>query len=488
MRKTQIIWGLGVLFFLLGGCSETQFTENESKHSTPPPNILFIAVDDLRPELGAYGAAHIHSPHIDQLAAQSLVFERAYCNIPVCGASRASLLSGVRPGRFRFLGYSTYLDRDYPGVVSLPKHFKANGYQTISNGKIYHHKDDDATAWDEVWRPQSRSGGSWRDYQLPENIARDTADRARGLPYERAAVPDTAYYDGRIAEKSLRDLEQLKQTGKPFFLAVGFLKPHLPFNAPEAYWSLYDSSQISLPANYLQPPSTPKEAFHRFGELRAYAEVPAQGPVSEKMAKQLIQGYYACVSYVDAQIGRVLSGLKELGLEENTIVILWGDHGWNLGDHQLWCKHCNFASSLHVPLLLKVPGKTNGQRTQAITEYIDIYPSLCELAGLPVPKHVDGESVVSILEGRARKKDYAISKYHNGVTLIQDSLFYTEWLDEENQVKARMLFDHSADPLELNNLGVIPEYQAEMKERSQVLQTHWGEDFFLDRRQKSENN
>jgi arylsulfatase A-like enzyme len=418
------------------------------------------------------------------LAAEGLTFNRTYCNVPVCGASRASILSGVRPGVNRFLGYDTYQQKDYPGVLSLPMHFKNNGYTTISNGKVYHHDDDDKAAWDEIWKPQSRTKTGWRDYVTEENI-KLTVGEKRGLPWENADVHDTAYFDGRIAKKAIEDLQKLKNTGEPFFLAVGFLKPHLPFNAPTKYWDLYDPENISLPDNYLRPESTPKEAFHNFGELRSYATVPEKGDVSDEMANKLIHGYYACVSYTDAQIGKILSTLEELELDENTIVILWGDHGWNLGDHKMWCKHCNFESSLHVPMIVKAPGKSEGQKTNAITEYIDIYPSLCDLAGLPIPDHVDGESFVPLMEGKNMKKDFAISKFHDGVTLVKGDLFYTEYIDKEGNLKARMLFDHSTDPLELDNLAEKPKYTEKVKELSEFLRANWGDDFFLDRREKS---
>lgn len=476
--KNFIPTGQLLLSLLLLCCQGNQRPNTEDPAATP--NILFIAVDDLRPELNTYGASHIKSPSIDKLASESLVFERAYCNIPVCGASRASLMSGIRPGRYRFLDFSTRLSEDYPGITSLPGHFKKHGYTTISNGKIYHHADDDSTAWNEVWRP--RPNHSWRDYQLPENIERDTANRARGFPYEKAQVHDTAYMDGKIASKAVLDLQNLKDLGQPFFLAVGFLKPHLPFNAPAEYWDLYDSTRISLPENYLQPESTPGNAFHNSGELRAYAGIPESGPVSDEMANKLIHGYYACVSYTDAQIGKLLKALEDLGLENNTIVVLWGDHGWNLGDHMMWCKHCNFESSLHVPLMVKVPGKTSGQRSTNITEFIDIYPSLCELAGLSLPEHLDGESFVADIQGQIRDQDYAICKWYDGVTIIQNDYFYTDFLGEDDQPEARMLFDHASDPLELNNLAELDEYQPLVEELHTKLVDNWGDEFFVDRR------
>ncbi|HKJ78155.1 MAG TPA: sulfatase-like hydrolase/transferase, partial [Prolixibacteraceae bacterium] len=350
--------------------------------------------------------------------------------------------------------------------------------------KIYHHRNDDKNAWNEIWRPKPHYSPT--DYVLEENVELDNQQGKRGHPYENAEVHDTLYRDGRIAKKSVEDLKKLKEKGEPFFLAVGFMKPHLPFNAPKKYWDLYNREDMALPANYLQPESTPRQAFHNSGELRHYYTVPEKGPVSDEMAKELIHGYYACVSYTDAQIGKLLDALDELELAENTVVILWGDHGWNLGDHKLWCKHCNFKSSLHVPMIVKAPGKTDGKKSNAITEYIDVYPSLCELAGLPIPDHVDGESFVPLMDGGNMEKDYAISKYFNGVTLVKGDLFYTEFIDEKGNLNTRMLFDHSTDPLELDNLAQKPEYKAKVAELSSFLRSNWGDDFFLDRRVNKE--
>ena len=444
-----------------------------------PPNVLFIAVDDLRPEFGAYGATHIQAPHLDRLAEEGVLFERAYCNVPVCGSSRASLLSGLRPGWQRFPGaYNTYLSQDAPGIVSLPHHFRVHGYRTLSFGKVYHHDDDDTAAWDSVWRPSPRNHTGWRDYQTAENQALHQSAATRGRPYERAPLADTAYYDGRIARHTVEALRDLQAAGDPFFLAVGFLKPHLPFNAPERYWALYDTLDIQLPASYQQPASTPAQAFHTFGELRNYASVPKEGPVPDTLARTLIHGYYAALSYTDAMIGQVLQALEETGLAQNTIVVLWGDHGWNLGEHQLWCKHCNFETALRVPLLLRVPGQTPGQRVAAITELIDLYPTLTELAGLPRPEHLEGESLLPLLRGEGRAKDYAIAKYGPGVTLIRDDWFYTEWINDTAQVQARMLFDHRRDPLELQNLAEDAAYQDTLKTLQAQLRGRWGAAFF----------
>jgi arylsulfatase A-like enzyme len=445
--------------------------QNQDKNTEGKPNILFIAVDDLRPELNFYGAKHIKSPNLDQLAASSLVFNRAYCNIPVCGASRTSLLTGTRPTRNRFIDYATMKDNDYPEAISLPMLLKQNGYKTISNGKIYHNKNDDARAWDENWRAVPL----W-NYALKESqeIRKKTK---RGLPFESADVHDSVYVDGKLALKVMQDLQKLKDSKEPFFLTMGVSKPHLPFCAPKKYWDLYDRDTIELPESYVQSKSTPRSTFHNYEELRNYENIPKKGDLPEDLAKELIHGYYAAVSYIDAQIGLVLDELEKTGLAENTIVILWGDHGYNLGDHKLWSKHVMFETALRSPLIIKVPGKTKGENTAVITEFIDVYPSLCELVGLEVPNTVEGKSFVPIINGKKSDKNWAVSKFKDAVTLIKGDLFYTEWTDDVGVAYERMLFDHKTDPLELDNLAEKPQYKEIVAQLSLELHQKWGEDF-----------
>lgn len=456
---------------LISSFSFCQTKDKNLKKKPSPKNILFIAVDDLRPELNFYGANHIKSPNLGKLASESLVFNRAYCNVPVCGASRASLMTGARPTRHRFLDAKTQKDKDYPEAISLPMLLKQNGYATISNGKIYHHKTDDKNAWDELWQADAL----W-SYALPESQA-IRKNTHRGLPFEVAEVHDSVYRDGKLALKVMKDLHILKKKKQPFFLTMGLMKPHLPFTAPKKYWDLYDRASIKLPESYVQPQSTPKQAFHKYGELRNYENIPKKGYLPDDLAKELIHGYYACVSYIDAQIGLVLDELKRLELDEDTIVILWGDHGWNLGDHKLWCKHVTFETALRTPLIIKVPGKTSGQKTNAITEYIDIYPSLVELIELDIPETVEGKSFVPLIEGQTQEKDWAVSKFKDAVTLIKGDLFYTEWIKDDGVAYAKMLFDHKSDPLELDNLANKPEYQETVNALAQELREKWGTDF-----------
>jgi arylsulfatase A-like enzyme len=448
---------------------------NANSKTDSSPNILFIAVDDLRPELGCYGNSIISSPNIDRLASSGVVFQRAYCNIPVSGASRASLLTGTRPTSYRFIDFDTWAEKDNPGAITLPKHLRNNGYYTVSLSKVFHHLNDSRDSWDEEWRPSGK--GSWRNYTQEDNLRIDTLVN-RGMPFECADVPDTAYYDGKTAQKAIKFLRNSGKTKKPFFLAVGFLKPHLPFNAPKKYWDLYDPSVIGIANNPNPPKDAPRKAIHNWGELRQYYSIPETGSLSDSAANKLRHGYYASVSYTDAQIGLLLDELDKNGLAENTIVVLWGDHGWNLGEHGLWCKHCNFNTSLNAPLIFKVPGLTNGKKNNSITEFIDIYPTICELTGISLPSHLEGESLTGRLKNpEKQEKDFAVSKFIAGVTLVQDDYFYTEFINEKDSVVANMLFDHNTDPDENTNLSNNKDIQALVSSLSSQLKEKRGSAF-----------
>ncbi|MFW5709896.1 MAG: sulfatase [Bacteroidota bacterium] len=449
---------------------------DKEEKSGKPFNVLFIVVDDLRPELGCYGKSHIHSPHIDKLAAESVLFSRAYCNIPVSGASRISFLTGTRPTRNSLMYYDDRIDEQRPGVPTLGKYFRDHGYHTIHNGKIMHHKGDAPGSWTEEWWPPSNV--TWRDYEKPENVALDTSGVTRGPAYENVDVHDTAYNDGKTAEKTITDLARLSKAETPFFLAVGFLKPHLPFNAPRKYWELYDSSAIQLPESTCKPKNAPDLAMHNSGELRHYADIPPSGPVSDKMARDLIHGYYACVSYTDAQVGKVLNALDSLELSDNTIVVLLGDHGFNLREHGLWCKHSNFNTSLNAPLIIRAPGIKRGVKTDAIAEFVDVYPTLCEMTSLPVPDHAEGISLVNVMKDPASGADgVAVSRWMQGYTIIKDNYFYTEWSDSSDKVYASMLFDHAVDPHENVSVSDKPENDSLIQELSSELREHRGSRF-----------
>jgi len=436
------------------------------------PNVLFIVVDDLRPQLGCYGRKQMVTPHIDALARSGVLFRRAYCQVPVCGATRASLLTGVRPTRSRFVTFDTWVDEDMPAALTLPQHFREHGYAALSIGKVFHHRPDAAErSWSsEPWHPSSPLGGSWRNYVLRENLELDVASDHRGPPFECADVPDDAYFDGQIADRAVNDLARVAATDEPFFLAVGFVKPHLPFNAPKCYWDLYTRDEVPLADNPFRPDGAPDEALHNFGELRRYFDIPREGPVGDEMARSLVHGYYAATSYVDAQVGRVLARLDELGLSERTIVVLWGDHGWQLGEHGLWCKHCNFNTSLNAPLIFRTPVGPAGGETDALVEFLDVFPTLCELASLPIPDHVDGETLVPLLGDPHRPgKPAVFSRYHAGDSVRTDRYLYTEWTDDTGHRTARMLYDHQSDPDENVSLAEIPQHADTVERLAGIL-------------------
>ncbi|OHB77221.1 MAG: hypothetical protein A2Z25_08215, partial [Planctomycetes bacterium RBG_16_55_9] len=417
-------------------------------------NVLFIAVDDLRPQLGCYGRKEIISPNIDRLASRGLLFERAYCQQAVCAPSRASLLTGARPDTTRIYDLNTPVRKVMPNVVTLPQHFKDNGYETVSIGKIYHHPKDDRQGWSaEPYRAGTFPEGAWkgRGYLTDEAVAQmERYDKAnpdmqgRGPAFEAADVPDSAYPDGGNTEHAIRELNRLK--GKSFFLAMGFYRPHLPFNAPKKYWDMYKPQDIRLADNPFIPRNAPSYATTDWGELRSYYGIPKKGPCSDELAQQLIHGYYACVSYTDAMIGRLLDELDRLKLTDNTVIILWGDHGWKLGEHAGWCKHTNFELDTHVPMILSVPGmKTAGKRTWALTEYVDIYPTLCQACGLSLPAHLEGLSMMPLVDNPGRPwKKAAFSQYPRGkvmgYTLRTERFRYTEWRERKtDKVMAREL-------------------------------------------------
>jgi arylsulfatase A-like enzyme len=281
-------------------------------------------------------------------------------------------------------------------------------------------------------------------------------------------VPDSAYADGVLAKRALAELRVLQARDEPFFLAVGFFKPHLPFVAPKKYWDLYDPEEIRLPSNYYVPVHAPPESIHASGELRAYAGIPATGPVSDETGRNLIHGYYACVSYTDALIGKLLDELNRLKLAENTIVVLWGDHGWNLGEHTLWCKHSCYETSMRIPLIVRAPEALGGQRRSNLVESVDLYPTVCELAGLPLPEHLQGRSFAPLLnEPDARWKSAAVGRYQNGDTIRTEAFRYTEYTNANGQLTSRMLYDHTNDAGE--NVNIAETREDLVRELAQAL-------------------
>ncbi|MFO8012038.1 MAG: sulfatase [Phycisphaerae bacterium] len=450
-------------------------------------NVLFIAVDDLRPELGCYGHPHVKSPNMDRLAASGTRFTRTYCQQAICAPSRASLLTGLRPDSTGIYDLRHPVKDTLPHVRTLPQHFRAHGYHTVSLGKIYHHGSDDPKGWSErpgVHKPlYADRQTNLRRWRLMEEARKKGLTGSRRYNYaagpatECLDVPDEAYGDGAITDAALRILRERKD--EAFFLAVGYWKPHLPFTAPKRYWDLYDRSSIPVPDGD-EPDGAPPLAFTNWGELRAYTDIPKQGDLDEAKTRQLIHGYWACVTFVDRQIGRLLDALDALGLAEKTVVILWGDHGWKLGEYGDWCKHTNFELDTHVPMLLCVPGAKAGQTCAALTEYVDIYPTLAEACGLAVPEHCEGTSMMPLLANPGRPwKTAAFSQYPRGRNLMGYSLRhgtwrYTEWRHRKTgEVVERELYDHSAGPLATENLVAKPERADLVKRFASTMEAGW---------------
>jgi len=454
-------------------------------------NVLFITVDDLRCQLGCYDHPQVLSPHIDALAADGIVFERAYCQQAICAPSRASVLSGCRPDTTGIYDLRTPLRSVMPYVLTLPQLFKRSGYEVVSIGKVYHHSKDDLEGWST--EPfQSRGDWKGRGYLTDEAIeavvefnrrAETTGETRRGLgpAFEAADVADNGYHDGADADAAIVELDRLTGLDRPFFLAVGFHKPHLPFNAPKRYWDLYDPAALDLAANPFEPEGVTPYSLTNWGELRGYFGMPDEGPMPDDLARQLIHGYCACVSYMDAQVGRLLAKLEALGLRENTVVLLWGDHGWKLGEHASWSKHTNFEIDARAPLIAGTP-ETMGKalKTQALVEFVDIYPTLADLAGLELPGHLEGISLAPLLADSTRPwKAAAFNQYPRagnimGYALRTDRFRYVEWQDTTTgEARARELYDHAGDPQENVNVADREAYAADVERLSAMLAAGW---------------
>lgn len=445
-------------------------------------NVLFIIADDLRPELGCYGVTEVITPHVDKLASGATVFQNAYCNIPVSGASRASLLTGMYPHYpSRFTAFDASADKDCPQAVALPQCFRNNGYYAISNGKVFHNIADNADSWSEhPWRLHPDGyGKDWAEYnkwelwQNGESKHSIHPKTGRGPFCESADVPDTAYDDGRVAQQTIADLRRLKEKKEPFFLACGFWKPHLPFNAPKKYWDLYERDKISLAANPYRSKGLPKQVTTST-EIRGYGNV--QNLKEECFQREAKHGYYACVSYVDAQIGLILDELEQLGLAKNTIVVLLGDHGWHLGEHGFWGKHNLMNHATRAPLLVKVPGCKGGS-AKGVVEFVDIYPTLCELCGVDAPgKQLQGESFVPILRDPNKKtKEHAFIQWGKGMNIVSENYSAALWMQGDS-VTGRMLFDRRTDAAENTNIveeksvkQLLKELEGKMKSKYNLI-------------------
>lgn len=472
----RLIILLGVLFSLFS-CKAKDDSKNIEKKL---PNILFISVDDLNTELGFYGNKTVQSPNLDKLASQSAVFTNHFVQVPTCGASRSCLLTGLRPRTKEQLKNSVFENEisnkpETKMPESFVHHLKRNGYYTVGIGKISHsadglvygyndkpsHKRELPHSWDEFLFNSGKWRTGWNSFFAYANGENRQSMNRQVKPYEAGEVDDDAYPDGLTANLAISSLRKLKNNSKPFFLGVGFFKPHLPFNSPKKYWDLYDRDSISISKNPLVPINVNKKSLKDSGELNGYKLTDEIAdlvkPISEDYAKKLIHGYYASISYVDQQIGLVVDELKALGLEENTIIVVWGDHGWHLGDQQIWGKHTLFDNALNSALIVKIPGaKSSGYNIETVVETVDLYPTLLELCNIEKPYQLDGESLVNLLNNNkidANKKSVAYSYYKDGITLRTERYRLTKYF--RNEEPTIELYDHKSDPLETENIAQI---------------------------------
>ena len=487
----------------------------------PPLNVLMIAVDDLKPAIAAYGDPHAVTPRLDQLAQRGTVFLNAHCQQAVCAPSRVSLLLGLRPDTTGVWDLHTRFRKVLPDVVTLPQHFKQAGYHTAGVGKVFDYRsvdsptrEMDARSWSEPFVYLRGDPRHYFGFRNPDTLARIDAaitdlggverlpDNYRerlevvfgeqGRPStDRADVPDNAYRDGRVTDIAIDQIEQhAAHPDRPFFLAVGFYKPHLPFNAPEPYWSLYDRESLPLAEFTRLPDGTPRFVGHNSAELRnAYDLRDAPWIIPEDKQRELVHGYYACVSFIDAQIGRLIDALDRTAQAQRTIIVLWGDHGWHLGDHALWCKHSNFEQATRSPLIIVDPRRPGGVRTSAPVEFVDLYPTLTDLAGLDPPPHtLHGVSLQPLLtDPDADVKPVAVSQYPRkfegrpamGYAFRDRRYRYVQWRQTDYRngefdgpIVATELYDYEVDPLETRNLAEDPAYAgalARMHEHARVF-------------------
>jgi arylsulfatase A-like enzyme len=481
------------------------------------PNVLFIFADDLRPELGCYGCEHIISPNIDRLARMGCHFDKSYVQIAVCNPSRASMLTGKRPDELSVWGLDKHFRESNPDAVTLPQHFMAHGYHTSAIGKIYHNDKLDPASWSE---PRLLVPGfpydpdcvyvdnhqlEWLE-QRKDELRGTEAEHKRvdefGYWYLKAGatempdVPDDAYYDGAQTDMAITKLSELSGKDKPFFFGLGYYRPHLPFNVPKKYWDLYDREAIEL-AEYDMPPlGAPPMAMNTMKELRGYYDfadspAPGEGQLHPDHAKLLRHGYFASVSYIDAQIGKVLDHLEQLGELDNTIIVLWGDNGWKLGDYGSWGKMTNYEMDTRVPLIIKPAESVAGdsQRDQ-IVESVDIYPTLCDLTGLPKPEGLAGDSFAEHFDGASNEgKPYAFSQFLRygfwlnpddqeamGYTVRTNDWRYVEWFYSDSaSCIAKELYDIKSQGLEQKNLVGQAEVAAIEAELAEALKAYRGQ-------------
>ena len=500
---------------LMAGC------KNKDDAPKKKYNVLFISIDDLRPTLGVYDDPTVVSPNIDQLAAEGFTFREAFCQSAVCAPSRASLMTGVRPDSTRVWHLGDKFREINPDAVTMPQHFSKHGYHTVNLGKIFHNYMPDSISWDEPdLRPSRYLQKDWlkRDgetfYISPEvnasqKIKRDSLLKLRPVRYadgwntgpawEAADVPDSMYYDGAQNLLVEKTLTRLAKSSQPFYMGLGYFRPHLPFTAPKKYWDLYDRNAIPLPENPDIPEGAPIQSMNSMYELRHYDGFNNIGhptdnyKMSEDTVRMLRHGYYASVSYVDALVGDIVAHLKKLDIYENTIIVVWGDHGWKLGDHNSVGKMTNYNIDLKVPIIIRYPDQPNrGAQTRGITELVDLFPTLCDLAGIEIPDYMQGTSLVPLIQDPTRPwKTAAFSQFHRrpkvsadgkrymGYSINTDKHHYIAWYDWDHkkglkgEFRNDELYDRIKDPFEKINITNDAEQAEIKKELARQLAAGW---------------
>ncbi len=479
MNKLFPIIGLAAAQISVSAAPATAQQKAPKQKQQKKMNILFIAVDDLKANTRAYGDPYSITPAMDRIAREGIVFRNAYCQQAVSGPTRASLMTGLRPDRTRIWDLATYFRQLNPNVVTLPEYLMSQGYETAATGKLYHMSSTPGHD------PQSWSV----PYETPKSVTYINVDGKRKSHYpivECADVPDSAYTDGRRLQTAMKLLDRVSKGDKPFFLAVGFSRPHLPFTSPKKYWDLYDRDKFELAPYQEKAVNSPDIAYHASNGMKKYSDMPQfeswsidpSKRLSVEKQKEILHGYYAATSYTDAQIGKLLNELDRKGLADNTIVVIWGDHGWHLGDHSMWQKMTNFEQTTHVLFMMRVPGMPAGVQATGVSEFVDIFPTLCELTDVPTPAWIDGVSLVPAIEKPSSFiKEYAMSQYPRGKNVmgytIRTARFrYTEWLSggfrtympyDGKYVVGREMYDYEKDPLEKESVIGKEGYRADQK-------------------------
>lgn len=511
-----------IVLVVLAGCQTKNAENKENDLGSKKPNILFLSIDDLRPELGFYGNEEIITPNFDAFAEVSSVMLNTHCQAAVCAPSRASALLGYRPDSTRVWHLGDKFREINPDAVTMPQYFHKAGYYTVNIGKIFHNFMPDSVSWDEPDLrpyPYNTEDHRYRDaetyWHTEESIRIQTETRNelletvdsprklyadgwnRGPAIEIADLPDSTYYDDKQISLAIQTMARLKDKDQPFFLGLGLFRPHLPFVVPQKYWDMYPPGSVSPAPNPKLPKNSPVMAANANYELKFYHNPheirrPEEAPLPSEYADSLRRGYYASVSFIDAQLGRLIEGLKELGLYENTIIVIWGDHGWKLGDHNGWGKQTNFRIDTQVPLIVKAANQSKGQRIEALTELVDMFPTICDLAGVEKADYLQGTSLVPLFENpklewkpavftqfRRRPHISKDGKEYMGYSMQTKKYHYVEWYTWDNQKKVKgdfaavELYDHSNDLYETVNIAGEAENKALIEELSQQLKTGW---------------